>query len=129
MEIQNSNLKWEKELLGLYISGHPLQEHKDKLNKHEQTLDRVKKLPEGMEIVTAGLLEEAKVIMTKRTGEKMMFGKLEDLKDTIEIVAFPSTYKEHIALFEPGTCLAIRGKVSHRNGSPSIIVDKVKRLE
>ena len=120
-------LRWEKELLGLYVSGHPLDTHKAKLDKHEQTIDKIKALPENTPVLSAGLVTGSKMILTKK-GDKMLFATMEDFKDSIELVCFSSIYEEIKELIVPGECVAIRGKVSHRNGSPSIVVEKTKKL-
>ena len=66
--------------------------------------------------------------MLRKKGDKMMFAKLEDLVDSMEVVAFSSTYSEFKDVLVDGTCIAVRGSVSHRNGSPSIVIEKVKKL-
>ena len=120
-------LGWEKELLGLYVSGHPLEQHKEKFAKHDQPINKIKELPNGTPVLAAGLISNLKVILTKK-GDKMMFAKLEDLVDSMEVVAFSSTYSEFKDVLVDGTCIAVRGSVSHRNGSPSIVIEKVKKL-
>lgn len=120
-------LRNEKELLGLYISGHPLEEHRDKFAKHDQTIDKIKIMKDGDTVLAAGLLSNIKTIITK-SGNKMMFGRLEDFTDSIEVVAFSDTYSEFKDLLISDNCIAIRGSVSHRNGNPSIVIEKVKKL-
>lgn len=121
-------LVWEKELLGLYISGHPLDKHKETLQKCELTIKQVKEiLREGMSAIAYGLLEEVKPIVTKK-GDKMVFLKIADYTGTIEAVAFPKTYKEYEAIFQADNCVAIKGKMSHRNGIPSILIEKARAL-
>jgi DNA polymerase-3 subunit alpha len=66
-------LIWEKELLGLYISGHPLDKHKEKLQKQEMNINEVKEMMrEGMMAIAYGLLEEVRAINTKK-GDRMVF--------------------------------------------------------
>jgi len=121
-------LKWEKELLGLYVSGHPLETYKDKFDKHDQTIAIIKKMQSGSSVLAAGLLDNIKIIFTKNDGNKMMFCRLEDFTDSIELVVFPDTYAELKNVLLANECIAIRGTVSHRNGSPSIVVEKAKKL-
>lgn len=120
-------LRWEKELLGMYISGHPLEEHKAKFDKHDQTIENIKEMNDGMHVVAAGLIAEAKSLLTKK-GDKMMFAKLEDFSGTIEVVVFPDTYKQFHEIMQADRCVALRGTVSHRNGTPSIILERCKEL-
>jgi len=121
-------LTWERELLGLYISGHPLDEHRHKIEKSEYTIARTKEgFGEGMMTVVSGIVGSVKEILTKKGG-KMAFVKLSDFHDTIEVVAFPETYKKYINFLQENNCIAIKGRVSNRNGVISIITEAVKAL-
>jgi DNA polymerase-3 subunit alpha len=71
-----NNLMWEKELLGLYISGHPLDSFKEKLDKREMTIRKIKETAkEKQPIVVGGIIEEIKPVVTKK-GDKMIFMKI-----------------------------------------------------
>jgi DNA polymerase III subunit alpha len=120
-------LVWEKELLGLYVSGHPLDKHREKLAKQKPIKLFAEKFPRGAETVLGGFLEATSPILTKK-GERMLFGTLSDATGSVEIVAFPRTLAEYPALFEVGSCLLLKGKFSDRNGQPSFVVDKAKAL-
>ncbi|MDO8562094.1 MAG: DNA polymerase III subunit alpha [bacterium] len=121
-------LGWEKELLGLYVSGHPLDAHKEKLAKQKMTLkDAKEKFPRGAETVIAGFLENLQYILTKN-GERMAFGRLSDYSGSTEIVVFPRTLKENAALISAGTCVMLKGKFSVRNGESSFLAERVKKL-
>ena len=121
-------LKWEKELLGFYVSGHPLDRCKDILAKQKMNIKQLKEsFPRGIETVVGGFLESTQFILTK-SGDKMMFGKLADFVGSTEIVVFPRTLAESSALFSAGTCLLLKGKFSDRNGEASFVVEKVKVL-
>ncbi|MDP3051946.1 MAG: OB-fold nucleic acid binding domain-containing protein, partial [bacterium] len=120
-------LQWEKELLGLYISGHPLDKFKEALKKYKVTISEMKKLPNGTPVVAAGMIEEIKKIVTKK-GEPMLFMRLADFTDNIEVVIFPRMLLAFGHLFQIGNCIIIKGKLSFRNANPSIIGDELKRL-
>jgi DNA polymerase-3 subunit alpha len=120
-------LAWEKELLGLYISGHPLDQHKQKLAKQKPIREVRDNFPRGVETVIAGYLETARPIVTKN-GESMIFGSLSDMSGSVELVVFPRTLKEYPTLFVPGTCIMLKGKFSDRNGQPSFVIDRAKAL-
>ncbi|MCR4281318.1 MAG: DNA polymerase III subunit alpha, partial [Candidatus Kaiserbacteria bacterium] len=121
-------LAWEKELLGLYVSGHPLDAHKEKLSKQKISLKDAKEtFPKGAETVIVGFLENLQYILTK-TGERMAFGRLSDFSGSVEVVVFPRTLKENAALIIAGTCVMLKGKFSLRNGESSFVVEKVKAL-
>ncbi len=121
-------LAWEKELLGLYISGHPLEAYRDKFSRAENTINHNKHLPDGTNTTVGGIVEEVKVIYTKK-GDAMAFVKIADLTDKLETVFFSDRYQNFKDLLVADTCLALRGKINHRNGEPSMIVDAVKVLE
>lgn len=123
-------LAWEKELLGLYISGHPLDKYRDKLSPGhgaKNTIANAKSVTDDSPVVVAGLIDEVREITTKNN-EHMAFLKLSDLSDRIELVVFPRVYNEHKEVFTQGTCIAVRGRVSERNGELSIVVEGVKRI-
>lgn len=125
----DEKLAWEKELLGLYISGHPLDKFREKIKQRNATIQRLRENPrEGVESLVAGVVEEVKEILTKK-GDKMAFVRLADHEDTLEAVVFPRTFTEYKELLAPGTCVVIRGKLSRRNDELSVVVDAVKKLE
>ncbi len=120
-------LSWEKELLGLYVSGHPLDVHRDRLERLGQTIRGVKSTPSGVEQVVAGILSEVKPFTTKK-GDKMAFLKLSDYDDTLEAVAFPRTYTQYRDFLKKDGCVAFSGRVSERNGETNFVVEKVRAL-
>ena len=120
-------LAWEKELLGLYVSGHPLDKHRAKFADAKKTIKHAKEHLRGVETVIAGFIESARINMTKN-GERMGFLKMADYSDTIEVVAFPRTLKEYETLLTPGSCVVVKGKISERNGEQSFIVERAKAL-
>jgi DNA polymerase-3 subunit alpha len=130
-------LAWEKELLGLYISGHPLDKYKSILEKRPVHVSTVKakaqkELEQGLKVkedmvVLGGIIEDVRVIMTKKN-EPMAFLRMADLTGTIEAVAFPRTYGRFKAILVPEKCVALKAKVSERNGEISLVADNVMAL-
>jgi DNA polymerase-3 subunit alpha len=122
-------LMWEKELLGLYISGHPLQSFKHKLEKRDKDIKKLKETAkEKTPVVFGGIIEEVKSIMTKK-GEKMIFLRIADMGDSIEAVAFPKVFEEFQDILIPESCVVVKGTFSLRNGEKSVLVEKVKLME
>ncbi len=122
-------LLWEKELLGLYISGHPLDQFTDRLGKRDITIKNLKlTAKEKNTVVIGGIIEEMKEIMTKK-GDKMLFVRLADLSDSIELVVFPKVYEENKDILAADSCVVIKGVYSKRDGKESVLVDKIKLLE
>lgn len=121
-------LLWEKELLGLYISGHPLDRLREKLESRDINIKKIKEeLGNGIPVTIAGIIETSRQVVTKNN-ERMAFMKLSDLTGSIEAVAFPSIFKESIEILVPEKCIALSGKVSNRNGEKSIIIEAVKAI-
>ena len=123
------NIMWEKELLGLYISGHPLDSFKHKLENKEIEIKKIKETAkEKQTVVIGGIIEEVKSIMTKN-GDKMVFLKVADLSDSIEAVAFPKIFEQFQDILIPESCIVIQGTFPTRNGGKSILIDKVRLME
>jgi len=123
-----NQLMWEKELIGLYISGHPLDQYKNKL-ADKRTINEIKE--QGITtqtVVFAGLVEEKKEIFTKK-GDRMAFLKIGDKTGIIEAVLFPSIYPTYRAILDDDACIVIKGKITNRNDSVSVTIDKIKRLD
>lgn len=121
-------LAWEKELLGIYVSGHPLDAYTDVTKKAVLTLAKILEEPQpGMLLIIPVLVTAVRTILTK-SGEKMAFVTLEDKTGSIESVVFARLYKEHAAALTPGSCLLVKGKVSVRSGETSLALDELKPL-
>ncbi|OGZ05971.1 MAG: DNA polymerase III subunit alpha [Candidatus Lloydbacteria bacterium RIFCSPHIGHO2_01_FULL_49_22] len=124
----DQKLAWEKELLGLYVSGHPLDKHREKLERGGSTIKKVNEdTHDGMGAVIAGIIEEHKLVITKKN-EHMAFLRIADFTGSIEVVVFPRTMAEYKDLIGPDKCVAIKGRFSRRNDEPSIIAEKIKAL-
>ena len=129
---QKDKLLWEKELLGLYISGHPLDRIRLKLEGRDVNIKKIKenkdnKFGNNTPITIAGIIENARQVVTKNN-ERMVFLHIADLSDSIEAVCFPSIFKESVDILVPEKCIAISGKVSLRKGEKSIIIEGVKEI-
>jgi DNA polymerase III subunit alpha len=129
---QKDKLFWEKELLGLYISGHPLDRIRDKLESRNINIKRIKEdkdtpLGNGMEITIAGIIEAVRPVITKKN-DRMAFLKIADFTGSIEAVVFPSVYTENAEILVAEKCIALTGKISLKNGEKSIIIEKLKEI-
>ncbi len=125
---KNEKLIWEKELLGLYISGHPLDRIKKKLEKRDIDIKKIKeKGTNGVTVTIAGIIESVREVITKKN-ERMAFLKVSDLGGSIEVVAFPSIYKTSEQILKAEKCIAFTGKISIRNEEKTIVMDAVKEV-
>lgn len=120
---------WEKELLGLYISGHPLDAFRARFEKRGIHLKNMKeKARDGQRAIIAGIIEDVRPLLTKK-GDRMAFIRIADFHDTIEMVVFPKVFVEFKDILVVDTCIACQGKFSERNGEISVIADAVKELK
>lgn len=126
--LMENKLRWEKELLGLYISGHPLDKYKEKIVGKGFTIKQIKESPrENATVALSGIIEDVREILTKNN-EPMLFVRLADFSDSLEVVVFPRVLAEFGQFFKPESCIALFGKISKRNGEVSIIAEKAKVL-
>jgi DNA polymerase-3 subunit alpha len=86
--MRKDRLAWEKELLGLYVSGHPLDRFKEKLAKSPTTTHATQTAARGITAVAAGMIEDVRMILTKN-GDQMAFVKIVDFGGTIEAAYSP----------------------------------------
>ena len=126
-------LAWEKELLGLYVSDHPLNSYKDKIKKYEVTDIKALLVPttDEYELVkkrkVAGIISKVQKITTKM-GQPMAFVKMEDFNNAIEILIFADTLEKTLPMWEENKVVLVSGKMSWRGGEPKLICDTVKEL-
>ena len=120
-------LSWEKELLGLYLSGHPLDQHREKFINKEVNIKKLNEFRDGTEAVVGGCVESVKNILT-RNNEKMIMAKLSDFSGTIEIAVFPRALEAVKDLISVDSCIAVKGRISRRGHLTSFVVEKVKPL-
>jgi len=120
-------LFWEKELLGVYISSHPLEKWRDKIMKRGKNIASLKQIGMTGEFVLAGVVEDLREIMTKK-GDKMAFGRISDITDGIDIVIFPRSYKEIKDKIKLNEVFAFKGKFEKTEDGWNFIVDKIKVL-
>lgn len=123
---KQQRLAWEKELLSVYVSEHPLQEYKEKLEKLQpiQGLDDAKT---DQAVQIGGILTTVKSITTKK-GDPMAFATMEDFTGSIELIIFPKLLKENAALWSGDALLVVRGKVNDRDNQRKILVDSAVPL-
>ena len=122
-------LTMEKELLGVYVSGHPLQVHAKSLTLYNtHLLASAEDIPDSTTVVIGGMLTATRKATTKK-GAPMMSGTFEDLTGTIEIIFFPEAYEKHWQLLKDDARLLIKGKLSNRDDEIKILASHVKPLD
>jgi DNA polymerase-3 subunit alpha len=129
----SEQLIWERELLGLYLSSHPLSDYENFLSEKSLPYSEVKPAFEGMSIDVGGSITDIREITTKN-GSKMAFVKLSGLDGEIELVVFPKVYLEDPEIWKRDAVILARGKLSSgrdnsRGGDElKLLVDKAQSI-
>ncbi len=126
---QKEKLSWEKELLGLYVSDHPFIKFLKPLGDKTISLMKLNKKTDNSNdpIITAGIISKIKKIITKK-GDAMLFVKIEDNTSNIEVLVFPRLLEENKDLWEEERAIAIRGKLTDKDGIPKLIANTASEL-
>lgn len=123
-------IEWEKELLGLYLTIHPLsriQKYLDAVGA--KPVAEVKALNEGSRVQVGGIVSSIKRITTKKDNKSMAFVSIEDQTGTLEIILFPKTYSQYHTQLVENTPLLFVGKINVREGERSMICDSFKIID
>jgi len=126
-------LQWERELLGVYLSQHPLESFRTILEEKAVPLRMVTSEFNNKTISTGGAVVDVREITTKN-GQKMAFAKITDEKDEREVVIFPSIYQQTLGLWERDRVLLIKGKINckDKNGEETddakIMADEAREI-
>ena len=117
-------LIWEKELLGLFISDHPLSEYKEQMDSERVT--QIKDLTTSTRAVKiGGVITNVHKIIT-RNGKPMLFSMIEDSTAKIEVVVFPTVLEKNPEIWKENSIIITQGKVNDRDGSLKLLCDNVK---
>jgi DNA polymerase-3 subunit alpha len=118
-------LNWERELIGLYISDHPLSPVIDVLTQVVTHFSgQLSEAVHQEKVRVAGLVTRVRSHQTK-SGKMMAFATLEDLQGLVELVVFPRTWEQYSELLEPERIVMVEGKVDAESGDPKVLVDSV----
>ena len=121
-------LGWERELLGLYLSEHPLVQFRVRLGAEIRTIASLATARRDEAVIVAGVITKIKKIIT-RSNEAMLFAKLEDESGVVEALVFPSTLKNGPDLWQEGGLLVCQGKISDKDQEIKLLTNRAARLE
>jgi len=121
-------LDWEKDLLGLYISAHPLDSIKNILREKTLAIKELKENIPFSRITVGGVISSVKKIITKK-GQPMVFMKLEDLTDKVEVVVFPSILEANPDIFQENKIVFVSGKVDRRDNEAKVICNTIEEIK
>ena len=131
-------LAFEKDVLGIYLSGHPLEKYRNIMEKmiSARTIDfqpddetGIPKVYDGQKVIVGGMITE-KTIKYTRNNKVMAFLTMEDLMGTVEIVVFPRDYEKWQTMINEDARVFIQGRVNAEDDKPSkLILEKVRTFE
>ena len=133
---RETKLKFEKDILGVYISGHPLEEYMDKYKDFTLTSDMLEpetieeedetkyiySLKDGTPVTCGGILSKVKKHITKADKKEMAMITLEDIYGTIEVMAFPKVYTKYKDVLKEDDLFTITGRISIRDGEAPVVM-------
>ena len=123
-------LNFEKSLLGIYLTGHPLKSYSNLVNslKREKVINLWER-PYQREVMICAVVEKIKNVTTRRKSERMAILKLEDETASIEAFIFPRLYAECSFLLQEQTILVVKGKVEAKDKTPKILISQIIPVE
>lgn len=124
---KKERLAWEKELLGLYVSEHPLEEYRDRFKNKVIPVAALADQPKDAPVAIGGLVSSMKRIVTK-AGTPMLFVQLEDLTGKTEVLVFPRLLEKNAAPWQPDKILIVKGRISRDRDEPKILADEVTEV-
>ena len=132
---EHDTLAFEKEVLGFYLSGHPLTKHHNDLVAYSQY--RLDRLPQGGQdprssplIRVAGIITNVKKLVSKSKNEMYARFRLEDLNGQIDVVVFPSGYKNGLAKYiVPNNFVVLKGRLSGRDNGNELLAEEIVSID
>ncbi len=131
----------EKAVLGIYLSGHPLNDYKDKFDKfsfntnaltfYDEDSDGEKfytEIHDGDHVVMGGIITDLKKLVTK-SNSTMMFLTVEDIYGQIEVIVFPKVFDKARSALNMEEVVKVIGKIQIKDGTPQIIAEDVTKFE
>ncbi|MDA1169382.1 MAG: DNA polymerase III subunit alpha, partial [bacterium] len=124
---QEERLAWEKELLGLYVSEHPLRDFRTIIERIASPISTVLGGSDGSKARIAGVISRVKKIITK-SGQPMLFVVLEDLSHSMEVLVFPKMLAQNADIWADGSRIIVDGTLSDKDGETKLLANAVKPL-
>jgi len=124
---KSEKIFWEKELLGLFVSSHPLEDFQKVLEKRAIKISQISSKFTNRQIRIGGIISRVKKIITK-TGRPMLFMNVEDNSSRIEVVVFPGVAERNPNLFQENKIVLVSGRINIRDGVPKLIADNIEEI-
>ncbi len=123
-------LNFEKALLGIYLTAHPLRSFSEVVNYlRRERISALYEHPAREEVTVCGVIEKARVITTRKKGQRMAILKIEDETASIEVFVFPRLFEEAGLYLREKAVITLKGKVEAKERVPKILAAKIIPLE
>lgn len=119
----DEKLKWEKNLLGLYVSSHPFKDFEEIMRSVLTPAGELEGLPRDAWIIVGGVVDSILKKLTKK-GDQMLFATIADQSGSVEILVFPRTYEQTKDIWQVGNIVCAVGKTPKEDGDNKVFVEK-----
>ncbi|MGB3241426.1 MAG: DNA polymerase III subunit alpha [Candidatus Omnitrophota bacterium] len=120
----------EKEMLGFYITEHPLARFERLLNAYSTcSVSKLANLSDGQEVLIGGIIKKVRTTVTRKKGEKMAIVTLEDLDNFVGVLVFPTAYRKAPELIKEDSMIYVWGRLNLREEEPKIVAEDIIPLE
>jgi DNA polymerase-3 subunit alpha len=116
-------LAFERDLLGLYLTAHPLDDYRDELRLYSVPYGQLEELPEGKTAIIGGRIKKIRRIDTRR-GDQMAFVAIEDGAAEVEVTAFPRVLETTGELIEEDALVGLSVSAGSRNGELNLVIEE-----
>jgi len=127
---ENQLLMYEKEMLGFYVTKHPLARFEKILHTFSTcSTTELRLRADGDEVLLGGIISKVKFTNTRRTNEKMAIVTLEDLDGVVEVLVFPATFSKVAGMVKQDAIVFVKGRANMREDEPKIIANEIAALD
>ena len=127
---ENQLLMYENEMLGFYVTKHPLARFEKVLRTYSTcSTTELRGRGDGDEILLGGIISKVKFTTTRRTNEKMAIVTLEDLDGAVEVLVFPATFSKAAGIVKQDAIVFVKGRANMREDEPKIIANEIVSLD
>ncbi len=124
---KKERLAWEKELLGLYVSEHPIKDYQSQIEKGALLCSQLTNQMTGKKVRVGGIISKIRKIIT-RSGKPMLFVTLEDTKAKIEVLVFPNTLEQTATVWQEDKPIIVSGRLDDKEGNLKLLCEEVREL-
>ncbi len=125
---KTQRLMWEREYLGIYLTGHPLDDYKNILGKVALTVGQLDSLKLGKKVKVCGFVSRIQKVRTK-IGKMMVFTQISDFDHSIEVVLYPTVLANCATYLSEDRVILVEGRLDKRNGEYQIVGERIEEIK